>query len=160
MKKLIIVYVVLIIALILLVVFKSGGNLLSFVPFVGGHSGSAQINGKKINLTIVKDEKARQKGLSGRKSLGKNDGMLFVFDHPDLYGFWMKDMLFSIDIIYINDDKVVYVVKNAPAPEKGDNSNLKIYRPDTEANYVLEVNAGKSDELEIKKGTTVTLKGI
>lgn len=157
MKKLIIVYVVLIIALILLVVFKSGGNLLGFLPSFGSHS-TAEINGKKFNLLIAKSESERQKGLSGRKSLDANQGMIFIFDHPDRYGFWMKDMLFPIDIIYINNDKVVYVVKNAPAG--GQTQNLTIYRPDDAANYVLEVNAGTSDNLKIQNGTTVKLTGV
>lgn len=157
MKKLIIVYVVLIIALVLLVVVKGGGNLLSFAPSFGG-SKTAEINGTKFNLIIAKNESDRQKGLSGRKSLDANQGMLFIFDHPDRYGFWMKEMLFPIDIIYINKDKVVYVVKNAPAG--GQLQNLTIYRPDEPANYVLEVNAGTSDKLKIQKGTTVKLTGV
>lgn len=157
MKKLIIVYVVLIVALILLVVAKSGGSLSSFLPSFGS-SASATINGKKINLLIAKDEKDRQKGLSGRKSLAQNQGMIFIFDHPDRYGFWMKDMLFPIDIIYINTDKVVYIVKNAPAG--GQVQNLTIYRPNDPANYVLELNAGQSDKLNIKEGTTVKLTGV
>src|SRR4051812_34888171 len=102
MKKLIIVYVVLIVALLLLVVVKSGGNLLSFIPSLGGSNAHAQINETKFNLLVAKSETERQKGLSGRKSLSQNQGMIFIFDHPDKYGFWMKDMLFPIDIIYIN----------------------------------------------------------
>ena len=157
MKKLIIVYVVLIVALILLVVMKSGGNMLSFIPSFGSNA-TAEINGTKFKLLVAKSENDRQKGLSGRKSLDENQGMLFVFDHPDQYGFWMKDMLFPIDIIYIDTDKVVYVVRKAPAG--GQTPNLVIYRPDEPANYVLEVNAGTADKLNIKKGTTVKLNGV
>ncbi len=158
MKKLVIVYIVLIVALILLVMFKTGGNLLSFLPSFGASHGTAEINGTKINLIIVKKDSDKQKGLSGRKSLSEKDGMLFVFDRPGKYGFWMKDMLFPIDIIYIDNDKVVYVVKDAPIG--GQTKPLTIYRPSEPANYVLELNAGQSDKLKIQKGTTVKLSGI
>lgn len=157
MKKLIIVYVVLIFALILLAVFKGGGNLLSFVPSYGKKA-TAEINGTKINLLIAKSDTDRQRGLSGRKSLPSDQGMLFVFDHKDLFGFWMKDMLFPIDIIYIDTDHVVYVIPNAPAG--GQTPNLTIYRPDEPANYVLELNAGQADKLKIEKGTKVIFKGL
>lgn len=157
MKKLIIVYIVLIVALVLLVFMKSGGNLLSFIPSFGS-SATAEINGKKINLQVVKSDNDKRKGLSGKKSLAEDQGMLFVFDKPDRYGFWMKEMLFPIDIIYINSDKVVYVVKNAPAG--GQVENLTVYRPDEPANYVLELNAGQSDKIKIEKGTVVKLNGV
>ncbi len=157
MKKLILVYVVLIIAVILLAVFKAGGSIPSFLHF--GGNPTAEIGKSKLNLIVVKNEKDRQKGLSGRKSINQNQGMLFIFDHKDRFAFWMKDMRFPIDIIYIDNNMVVYVVKNAPAPANK-NSALEIYRPDAPANYVLEVNAGVAQKLNIQKGTTVNLKGI
>ncbi|HVZ12396.1 MAG TPA: DUF192 domain-containing protein [Patescibacteria group bacterium] len=157
MKKLILVYVVLVVIVILLAVFKGGGNLLSFIPSFG-KTATATVNGTKLNLLVAKSDQDRVKGLSGRKSLDKNQGMIFIFDHKDKYGFWMKDMLFPIDIIYIDTDHVVYVVRNAPAG--GQLANLTVYRPDDPANYVLEVNAGIADKLKIQKGTTIKLDGV
>lgn len=157
MKKLIIVYVVLIIAVILLAVVKGGGNLLSFIPSFGTNA-TVEVNGTKIHLLLAKSANDRTKGLSGRKSLDANQGMLFVFDKPDRYGFWMRDMLFPIDIIYIDTDHVVYIIKNAPSG--GQVQNLAIYRPDEPANYVLELNAGQADKLKIQKGTKVKFSGV
>jgi len=156
MKKLVIVYVVLIIAVILLAVFKFGGKVPNISLFGGAQ---ADVNGTKINLTVVKSDNDKQKGLSGRKSLDNNQGMLFVWDKKGIYPFWMKGMLFSIDIIYINDTNVVYVVENAAAPT-GQAQILTVYKPDAAANYVLEVNAGTAERLKIKKGTKITFKGI
>ena len=158
MKKLIIVYVVLIVALILLAVFKAGGNLPT-LPVIGGGSSEADVNGKKISLILAKLDDARMKGLSGRKSLDENQGMLFVFDKKDKYPFWMKDMQFPIDIIYLDNETVVYLVENAPAAT-GQAQALSIYKPDKDANRVLEVNAGKADEFSIKVGSKITFKGI
>ncbi len=156
MKKLVIVYIVLIIAVILLAVFKFGGKIPSFSLF---SNAEANINGTKISLLLAKSDQDRIKGLSGHKKLDNNQGMLFVWDKKGVYPFWMKNMLFSIDIIYIDDNTVVYVVQNAPAPS-GQTQILTIYKPDQPANYVLEVNAGTAQKLGIKKGTKVTFKGV
>ena len=159
MKKLIIVYVVLIIALILLVMVKSGGNLLSFIPSFWGNA-SAEINGKKINLIVAKSEEDRQKGLSGRDKLDENQGMIFVFEKPGKYSFWMINMKFPLDIIYINGDKVVHIFKNLPQQADTPVGLLPRYTPSEDANYVLELNGGQADELKIKKGTVVKLNGV
>ncbi|HVT01286.1 MAG TPA: DUF192 domain-containing protein [Patescibacteria group bacterium] len=158
MKKIILVYIVLIVVVVLLVMVRNGGNLLSFLP-KGPSNATATVNGKTLSLYLAKTEGDRQKGLSGRKDLGTNQGMLFIFDKKGKPGFWMKDMKFPIDIIYINDDTVVYIVSDAPAPS-GQTSPLTIYYPDQDANYVLEVNAGKAKDLGITNGTKITFKGI
>ena len=154
MKKLIIVYVVLIVAVILLAIFKVGGNFS--IPFL--QKSEAVINGTKINLIVARSEKDKIKGLSERKSLPSGEGMLFIFNKPDRYPFWMKGMLFPIDIIYLANNSVVYIVENAPAP--GQAPNLTIYKPDQPANYVLELNSGMVGKLGIKKGTKITFKNI
>ena len=71
-----------------------------------------------------------QKGLSGRDSLAEDKAMLFIFKDKGLHAFWMKDMKFPIDIIYINDNKIVSIVENAPPPEEGQKpEDLKVYTP-------------------------------
>jgi uncharacterized membrane protein (UPF0127 family) len=77
--------------------------------------------------------------------------MLFVFDRPDTYSFWMKDMNFPIDIIWLSSDmKVVYTKKNA-RPEL----YPEIYIPKEKAKYVLEVVAGFSDKNNLQEGDSV-----
>ncbi len=156
MKKLIIVYVVLIIAVILLFVVKTGGNPLSFINF--GSKATAEVGKNKVNLILAKTESERKKGLSGRKSLPQDQGMLFKFDSKAKYGFWMKDMLFPIDIIWLDDNTVVYVVKNAAPPTQA--PALVVYYPSKDANYVLELNAGQADKFGIKEGTTIKFTGV
>lgn len=155
MKKFVLLYVVIIVVVLVLAVFQAG-RLKSFFGLAG--SAQAEIGQSKINLQVVKSEKDRMKGLSGKTSLGQNDGMLFVFDAKGKYPFWMKGMKFPIDIVYINDDTVVYLVENA-APE-GQAPSLTVYTPDASANFVLEVNAGMAKKLGIKKGTKIILKGV
>ena len=102
------------------------------------------------------DEK-RTKGLSGRKNLDEKEAMLFVFPEKKQYQFWMKDMNFPIDIIFINDDIVTNISKNAQ-PIDPKSPNYTIYSPTVDINYVLEVNAGQTDKHGIKIGDKVEIK--
>ncbi|MEI7621190.1 MAG: DUF192 domain-containing protein, partial [Candidatus Moraniibacteriota bacterium] len=76
-------------------------------------------------------------------------GMLFVFDNPDKYAFWMKDMQFALDILWLKDGKVVFLEKNILPTFKG------TLTPTEDADQVLEINAGKVDELGIEVGDAV-----
>ena len=156
MKRVILVYIGLIVSFILLVVLGFGRNLPSYLPF--GVNAEAEINGKKLELIVAKTDEDRITGLSGKESLPENQGMLFIFDEKGKYPFWMKEMKFAIDIIYIDDDTVVHIIKNA-APPKNDTIPER-YAPPKPVNYVLELNAGKAEELNIEKGTKITLRNI
>ena len=70
--------------------------------------------------------------------------MLFVIDQPDYYIFWMKDMLIPIDIVYLEKNKIVELVKNMPPPKPGESP--AVYRPLNRADMVLEVKAGLSEK--------------
>jgi len=120
---------------------------------------SLTIGEKVISIEIVKSQEARAKGLSERSTLGEETGMLFVFDSQDITpSFWMKDMLIPLDIIWINDGKVVKIDKAIPAPDKDTpDAQLKVYNPGQPIDYVLEVNSGFSDKNNLKIGDSVTL---
>ena len=112
----------------------------------------------KVNAEIADDEDERRIGLGGKESLSQNSGMLFVFpDKSSGVSFWMKDMRFPIDIIWIYGGSVIKIDKNVQ-PEAGvSDQELKHYRAETEINYVLEVNAGFSDKNNLKVGDTFLL---
>ena len=97
--------------------------------------GTGTIAGKELKLNIASTPQARAKGLSGRATLERNQGMLFLFTAPGVYGFWMKDMKFPIDIIWLNDRKVVDLTPNVPVPVKG--QPLESYVPLKPVNAVL-----------------------
>ncbi len=112
------------------------------------------IGGKKLKVDVADTEESREEGLSDRKSLGQDEGMLFIFEESGLYAFWMKDMNFSIDIIWISaDNKIVYIQKNA-TPD----SYPKAFSPGKQAKYVLEVATGFSDKNNLKEGDSMQLK--
>ncbi len=102
-----------------------------------------------VELARTLDEQVR--GLSGRPGLKSGYGMLFVYDHPHPVGIWMKDMLFSLDIIWIHSGRIVAIEKDAPpltaaGPER-------VYT--ATADLVLEVPAGFTDRQKIRVGDSV-----
>lgn len=97
-------------------------------------------------------------GLSGRESLPQNGGMLFIFSESHRYTFWMKNMNFPLDIIWIKDGRVFEINANAQ-PEPGvKDSELKIFIPSQAVDRVLEVNAGWTSENNINPGDEVMFR--
>src|SRR3989344_7888462 len=106
----------------------------------------------RVELALTPAEQAQ--GLSGRQSLNENEGMLFVFDQPGKYYFWMQDMNFPIDIIWIaeedsGDRKIVYIKKDAQP-----DLYLETYGSEKDAKYVLEVVSGFSEKNNLQVGDT------
>ncbi len=115
---------------------------------------SVEINEKLITAEIAKTPQQITKGLSDRKSLPKNEGMLFFLGGRRIATFWMKDMLFPIDIIWIDNERVVYIIENAQPPNV---SSTPTYTPDKPSTHVLEVNTGFAQKHNIKVGAKVTI---
>ncbi len=109
--------------------------------------------GQRISLELRRTSEERESGLSGRPGLPKDRGMLFAFDHPGIYPFWMPDMRFSIDIIYFKDKRVTEVFENVPFPAPGDEPAT--VRPFLPADRVLEVNAGEAARYGLVPGAEV-----
>lgn len=106
-------------------------------------STQVRINDLVITAEVAKTPEAKSKGLSGRENLAPNSGMLFVFDREDRFGFWMKDVKFPIDIIWIDDTKRIADITHSAQPEPRVPDNLlRIYRGSVPVLYVLEVPAG------------------
>lgn len=111
-----------------------------------------------IKVELANTTELQEKGLSGRTGLAKDTGMLFVFAEPGEYGFWMKDMKFAIDIIFIDANrKVVRIHRNVP-PESYLSNPPQAFYADTPVLMVLEVAAGYAAAHNIVEGSTVSLK--
>lgn len=104
-----------------------------------------------LNVAISDTDKERSRGLSGHKTLLLNEGMLFVFERPSRYGFWMKDMNFPIDIAWIDENKKIIYIEENVLPE----SFPKIFQPPASALYVLEVSSDFIFTNKIKIGDSV-----
>jgi len=140
-----------IIALVLGLVLVSAGKLIwNNLP---GRGGKITIGNNSVQVEIADSSDEQILGLSGRDSLDRNSGMLFVYESPTNPGFWMKDMRFPIDIVWISDNLKVIGINKDIQP----NSYPKSYYPPGPVKYVLEVNAGVSGELGWGSGDEVKL---
>jgi len=88
-------------------------------------------------------------GLMNRESLDENRGMLFIFDKEGIYSFWMKNTLIPLDIIWLNENKEVVFIKNNAQPCQNECPAIK---PDAEAKYVLEINSGLANKINLNLG--------
>lgn len=112
------------------------------------------LNGVVLVADIAASNEQRTKGLSVKDGLAENEGMLFVFDTQGEQTFWMKDMKFPIDIIWIDSNKtVIHIEHNLPP------CSFEVlcptYKPDEDSLYVLETVGGYAEKHHIAQGTRV-----
>ncbi len=145
--------------ILLILVFKgfSYNRKIEIVPSnqeakslgIGFYDREIRLGSETFFVDIAETNRDRSAGLSGRKSIGQNQGMLFVFNQESKYPFWMKGMLFPIDFIWIKNNKIVEFTKNA-IPNEG--IVPKIYMPESPVNMVLEIASGGVDIHKLKIG--------
>lgn len=114
------------------------------------------IRGTKFFVDLAITPKEKDLGLGKRLMLPPDHGMIFPYDHKETYSFWMKDMHFPIDILWIDNKEIVDITKNIPAPSSQE-EKLPIYKPRIPVNTVLELPAGTSDRLGIVIGDKVDI---
>ncbi|MFH1584564.1 MAG: DUF192 domain-containing protein [Patescibacteria group bacterium] len=144
---------------VLVFVLLAAVLLLGFTTLIlmNGSSSEAStisVKGFPLVVEVADTQEARQKGLSGRPSLEENEGMLFVYKEPERPGFWMKDMNFSLDILWIDEHGVIQEIAESISPD----SFPQRFLPETVASYILEVNAGWVERHGIEAGDSVISK--
>ena len=107
------------------------------------------INNHVLNVTVVDTVESRAKGLGGRSELPAGEGMLFDFSRPDRTCFWMKDMQFPIDMIWIDPQGRVTHIERNVLPETYPNKYCG------DGQYVLEVRAGTVADIDLQTGQVV-----
>lgn len=124
------------------------------------HTGEVEMDGREVTIGTslvsvdVADTPAlREQGLSGRKSLCADCGMLFVFETPGLYGFWMKEMNFPIDMVWVSADKKVVSITKSATPASYPN----VFRPSSPVLYVVELPNGYAELHHIQIGDPVSI---
>lgn len=107
-----------------------------------------------VEIAATAEQQAQ--GLSGRTSMSEASGMLFPFSPPQIVSFWMKDMKFPIDIVWIANGKVVGVVERVPMPLPTlAAQDLPTYEPSQPVDYVLELSAGQSQFFKVGDEVTI-----
>jgi uncharacterized membrane protein (UPF0127 family) len=110
-----------------------------------------KIDDNKFTVSLADTNALRTRGLSNTQNLPQQTGLLFVFEDADIHGFWMKDMNYDIDIIWISTENEVVYIQHSATPE----SYPKVFSPNKQALYVLEVNSGEAKKSDIKIGDTI-----
>lgn len=117
----------------------------------------AVIDGNNFIVELAVNDDQRRKGLSGRQSLSRDAGMLFVFPTERTLSFWMKNVSFPLDIIFMDSERLITGIQTM-APQYGVGEDLlKIYKSDSPSMYALEINGGISAQLGIEVGMRVSL---
>ncbi|MEK6953215.1 MAG: DUF192 domain-containing protein [Nanoarchaeota archaeon] len=128
---------------------------LFLIVLIGCSSSNyVEIKGKKINIEIADTKEEQILGLMYRDKLDENSGMLFVYNASEVRNFWMANMQFPLDLLFINEDKKIIKIEPASLCE---NKICNIYSSNVPAMYVLEVNAKFSEENNIKAGDLVSI---
>ena len=112
-----------------------------------------KINNNVLQVEIAKSLLSQKKGLSDRDSLAQDRGMLFIYDDNRIRNFWMKDMRFALDVLWISDNKVVGLTENIPFSLEND--QIRRFVSPVEADMVLEVNAGYIAKNGLKMGDSI-----
>jgi uncharacterized membrane protein (UPF0127 family) len=137
------------------------------VQFVTPRGAVVFPNGPTVRVEIAATETVRQRGLMFRSSLGERDGMLFVFDQPGSYPFWMQNCLIPLDILWIDaSSRIVSISANVPPCRKpgcdppcaANDCPTYAPTPGTRAKYVLEVAAGFTARHKIGVGQTLKIQ--
>ncbi|MCR4334522.1 MAG: DUF192 domain-containing protein [Patescibacteria group bacterium] len=135
------------------------GLLFLILIFLGisdkiSHTPKLYFEDVKVNLIIADTEDKKEKGLGGFVSLRSDNGMLFVFSELGIYSFWMKDMQFPIDIIWLDEKCVITHIENNISPE----TYPTAYSSNSNSLYVLEIGAGFVKKNNLKVGDTCVLQ--
>ena len=113
-----------------------------------------EVGQEKIKVEIADTIAKQVRGLGGRVSLERDEGILFIYPDYRRPSFWMKDMNFPLDIIWIKDSRVVDITPNVPVATS---TQLLHYKPQQDINMVLEVNAGWTNANKVKIGDNAKL---
>jgi|TARA_Y100000031_G_scaffold58931_1_gene66527 hypothetical protein len=106
--------------------------------------------GVSIPVEVSDTPEKRSLGLGKRDKLEKGWGMLFVFEKRIPHSFWMKNMRFPIDIIWLDNQRIVELAENVPPPQEGESP--KVMEPRLPSNFVLEIESGRARALGLKVG--------
>ena len=112
--------------------------------------------GEEIPVEVADTLKKRSLGLGKRASLKKGWGMLFVFEKRKPHRFWMKDMQFPLDIIWLDNHRIVHIIHNAKPSNYRDEP--EVMTSPVPVNFVLEIAAGRAAKLRLKTGQWLKFK--
>lgn len=150
LRQLFALIVIFLVFVFLVILLNEGVRIGKSYPSVMdlSYSNEMIVSGEIISIAIADSEEERVKGLSGQNKIGENEGMLFIFDEISRHGIWMKDMVFSIDIVWLSAAKTVIAIEKNISPD----TYPKVFSSTLPDQYILELKAGETDRLGIRVG--------
>ena len=122
---------------------------------------SVKIKDIDFSLEVAKTIPQKSKGLMNRNTLAANSGMVFVseFEMPQI--FWMKNTLIPLDMIFVDKNgQVINILTATPEPNSTPDTQLTLYKSASPAKYVIELNAGASQKLNLVSGDKINLSNV
>ncbi len=116
-----------------------------------------KIAGTTIRLEVAQTPEQQSLGLMFRESLADDRGMLFPFESERLASFWMKNVSISLDMLFLNGDRVVGIAASVPPCTA---EPCPIYGPNALVNQVIELRGGRAQELGVKPGDTIIIESL
>ena len=107
--------------------------------FISYKTQTIRIKDREYQVYIADTDELRAQGLSGKSGLPENHGMIFVFPRTDAYPFWMREMRFPLDILWVREGRIMEIWENAPIPA---GAEIPSHTPQEAADTVLEFPAG------------------
>lgn len=152
MKQLLLLFLLLVGTIVFAAWLGGSGRQFKLPQLGTAQTNSIKLGNKSISVEIADSPEEHEKGLSNRDSLPTDRGLLFVMPKDTQPIFVMRKMKFPIDIIWINDNKIVGFSENLLPPPQGTSEDRLIqYKAPAPVDYVLEVNANfvKDNKLTI-----------
>lgn len=138
--------------LVILVVFVVTAIALYVAPLARTETADLVFGDVPVRARVLRTEAQLERGLSGTESLAPDEGALFVWSEPRLPAFWMKDMRFAIDIVWIAPDATVLGIEYAASPD----TYPALFAPPASVGWVLELPAGTASRSGASVGMRVT----
>lgn len=138
---------------IIIILIIAALGLVAIFVFRNKGDAEVKIKDQSFKVELASTDSQRERGLSNRTELGTESGMLFVFPESAVHSFWMKDTLIPLDIIWINEGKIVEMATLDPQTDE----TIPQYTPKNSAKYVLEINAGLISTYDFKVGDDVKI---
>jgi uncharacterized membrane protein (UPF0127 family) len=127
----------------------------SLTACASGRDPWVELAGQRYVIEVADDDAERARGLMYRDAMEANRGMLFIHDAEEPQAYWMKNTRIPLDILYFDDNrKLVSQQRDVPPCSLGD--GCPSYPSDAPARYVLELNAGEADRMQLQDGAQLT----
>ena len=111
-------------------------------------------NGTTFFVEVANTDHSREQGLMNRKNLPRDHGMLFIFEHEQIWAFWMKNTLIPLDVVWLDAEGRIVDVAEHMQPCVAEPCPL--YRPAHVSSYALEIAAGRYAEEGLQLGMQLT----